>query len=110
MAYDRDLAERVRDGLAGEPDLTERAMFGGLAFMLGGHMTVVVGSRGGLMLRLDPTVAAGLVETTTAEYAEMRGRPMRGWLTLTAADVHHDDLAGWLRRAVSHSHTLPPKT
>ena len=110
MAYDLDLAERVRDSLAAEPDLTERKMFGGLAFLIRGHLTVVVSSKGGLMLRADPDTTTELVESGAAEFAEMRGRPMKGWLRVGAADVRSEaDLAVWVDRSVSYSATLPPK-
>lgn len=111
MAFDLELAERIRDGLAHEREVTERTMFGGLAFLIGGHMTVVASSKGGIMIRADPTTTADLVETTPAEFAEMRGRPMQGWLRLDSADIQLDaDLARWLEQAVSYSATLPPKT
>jgi TfoX/Sxy family transcriptional regulator of competence genes len=110
VAYDTDLAERLREALSSEPDVTERKMFGGLAFLVRGHMTVVASSQGGLMIRADPTTTATLVETTPAVYAEMRGRTMNGWLRLTAVDVDPDDeFARWIDRALSYTSTLPPK-
>lgn len=110
VAYDTALAERIREALASEPEATERRMFGGLAFLVGGHMTVVASSRGGLMLRADPTTTATLVDTTPAVYAEMRGRTMNGWLRLAASDVDTDDeLERWVERALSYTSTLPPK-
>ena len=85
-------------------------MFGGLAFMLGGHMTVVAGGEGGIMLRADPTQSAELVETTAAEYAVMQGRELKGWLCLDADDVTGDDeLTTWVAHAVRYAATLPPK-
>lgn len=110
MAYDPDLADRMRHALTPVPGVSERKMFGGLAFLIRGHMTVVASSRGGLMVRSDPKAAAELVDTSPAEYAEMRGRQMRGWLHLDAADVRSDaDLARWIDHAVVCSSTLPPK-
>jgi TfoX/Sxy family transcriptional regulator of competence genes len=110
VAYDPALAERIRATLALEREVTERAMFGGLAFLIRGHMTVVASSKGGLMIRADPEAAAELVATTPAAYAEMRGRQMRGWLRLGDADIRSDtDLANWIDHAVSYSSTLPPK-
>ncbi|MGD9695707.1 MAG: TfoX/Sxy family protein [Thermoleophilia bacterium] len=104
MAYDEDLAERVRALLAGEDDLREQRMFGGLAFLVAGSMAVAVRGRGGLMVRVDPDRSVALVESTAAEPMEMRGRLMNGWLTVDAAGVEaDDDLARWvgigLRRA-----------
>lgn len=111
MVYDLELAERIRDALALEREVTERTMFGGLAFLIRGHMTVVASSKGGLMIRADPTTTTDLVETTPAEFAGMRGRRMQGWLRLDSADIQSDaDLTRWIEHAVSHSATLPPKT
>lgn len=110
MAYDRALAERIRDELAEQPELTERAMFGGLAFLIGGHMTVVAGGDGDIMVRADPATSAELVEATPAEFAVMQGRELKGWLCLDVNDVTDDDvLATWVDRAVRYSATLPAK-
>jgi len=111
VAYDANLAERIRETLAAEPEVTERNMFGGLAFLIRGYMTVVASSKGGLMIRADPTETTELVESTPAELAEMRGRPMKGWLRLDCADIRSDaELATWIESAVTYSSTLPPKT
>lgn len=110
MTYDRELAERMRDVLADQPELTERAMFGGLAFLIGGHMTVVAGGDGDIMVRADPAISPELVETTPAGFAVMHGRELKGWLCLDVDDVADDDvLATWVDRAVRYSATLPPK-
>lgn len=111
MAYDLEFADRIREALASIQGVVERRMFGGLAFLVGGHMSVVASSKGGLMIRADPATTAHLVETTHAHFAEMRGREMRGWLYLDAADLRTDDnLAMWIDRAVGYSVTLPPKS
>jgi TfoX/Sxy family transcriptional regulator of competence genes len=111
VAYDRELAKRIRHVLASDPDVTERNMFGGLAFLIRGLMTVVASSKGGLMIRADPSVSTELVDTTPAEFAEMRGRPMQGWLHVDSADTDSDEaLTRWIARAVSYTRTLPPKT
>lgn len=111
MAYDQHLADRIRDALAPEPEVTERKMFGGAAFFVCGHMTVVASSKGGLMVRADPTKAANLVESTPADFAEMRGRQMKGWLRVGSAAVESDtELSRWIEHAVRYSSTLPPKT
>ena len=110
MAYERELAERVRDELADQADLTERSMFGGLAFMIRGHMTVVVSGQGGIMVRADPSRSNELVETTPAEHAVMQGRELKGWLRLGSDAVANDDeLAAWVGDAVRYAATLPPK-
>ncbi len=77
MAYDEDLANRIRAVLGPEPGLTEKKMFGGLAFLLGGNMAVVASHHGGVMLRIDPDESERLVATGPATLVEMRGRKMR---------------------------------
>ena len=110
MAYDPLLAERLRDELATEPDVTERKMFGGLAFLLGGHMTAVASGQGGVMLRADPATSDVLVATTPAEFAVMRGKEMAGWLRLDSAAVEDDQtFAEWIERAVAVARALPAK-
>ncbi len=110
MAYDEELAERVRHALAGESGLTERKMFGGIGFMLDGHMAVGVSGEGGLMLRVPPDRAEELLEQPHAERFEMRGRGMAGWLRIGEAGVAtEDDLDGWVGVGVDFVRTLPPK-
>jgi TfoX/Sxy family transcriptional regulator of competence genes len=107
MPFDIELAQSIRVALSSEPSVEERKMFGGLAFLIGGHMTVAASSKGGLMIRADPAAAADLVATTKAEYVVMRGKQMHGWLHLNAADVESEhELASWVNHAVSHlNHT-----
>jgi len=110
VAYDSEIAERIRDALAHEPDVVERKMFGGLAFLIRGNMTVVASSKGGLMIRADPTTTAHLVQTTSAEFAEMRGRQMRGWLHIDGETLQSEtELDPWINRALDYSSTLPQK-
>jgi hypothetical protein len=85
MAYDEELAERIREVVEGEPGLTEKAMFGGLAFLVGGHMAVSASGQGGMLLRCDPAQTDDLVTHPHVQRFEMRGREMDGWL-------------GWTRR------------
>ena len=82
MTYDEELAARIRELVAGEPDLTEQRMFGGLAFLIGGNMAVAASGQGGALVRADPLQTDDLVATTDADAFEMRGRPMQGWLRL----------------------------
>jgi TfoX/Sxy family transcriptional regulator of competence genes len=110
MAYDEQLAVRIRDLVGDEKDLTEKQMFGGLAFLLKGNMAVAASGQGGLLVRVDPAESAELVETTPATEMEMRGRRMSGWLRMDAADVEADEeLATWVDRGVSFARSLPPK-
>ncbi len=111
MAYSEELAHRIRAALQDEPDLSERAMFGGLGFMLAGHMVAAAHSRGGLMLRVDPHSSQTLVDAGGgARPFVMRGRAMAGWLDVRPADVAQDhDLHRWLQHGVAFVRTLPPK-
>jgi len=110
MAYDEVLAERVRELLVAEEDVAEQRMFGGLAFLVRGNMAVAASSRGGLMVRVDPSEGDSLVATTAAEPMEMRGRPMRGWLHLGGASVQTDQqLAEWVTRGSRCARSLPAK-
>jgi hypothetical protein len=109
MAYDQDLADRIRRLIASDPGLTEKKMFGGLAFLIGGHMAIAASGEGGVMVRVDPQQSDGLVATTTASLAEMRGRPMPGWLRVSSDDLRTDDqLLPWVERGTGYARSLPP--
>src|SRR4051794_19476150 len=104
------MAHRIREVLAAEPDLTEKAMFGGLAFLLAGHMVVSASRQGGLMLRVDPARTDDLLSDPRASRMVMRGREMDGWLRVDIdADAAQDDLERWVATGVSYVRTLPPK-
>jgi TfoX N-terminal domain len=107
MAYDEALAERIRELTAGERGLTEKKMFGGLAFLVDGNMAVAASGQGGLLVRVDPDDGARLVETTNAYPMEMRGREMPGWLRVDPADA---EVPEWVDRGVSYARTLPAKS
>ena len=93
------------------PEVVEREMFGGLAFLIRGKMTIVASSKGGLMTRADPATTASFVETTAAEFAEMRGRQMRGRLHIAAYAVESEtELRPWVERAVDDASTSPQKS
>ena len=106
MAYDEELADRIRSLVAGEDGVTEQKMFGGLAFLLNGNTAVAASGQGGILVRVDPEESARLVETTAAEEMVMRGRSMAGWLRVDPGD---DELPQWVERGVSYARTLPPK-
>lgn len=106
MAYDEDLANRIRELIAGETGVTEKKMFGGLAFLIGGNMSVAASGQGGLMVRVDPDDTDALVAKAHARPFEMRGRPMQGWLRAEPSD---DDLPRWVARGVAVVRGLPPK-
>ena len=110
MAYDEDLANRIRELLAGEPGITEQKMFGGLAFLIGGNMAVAASGQGGLMLRVEPQETDALLAEPHAEPLVMRGREMRGWLRVAAEGVAGKrGLEPWVRRGVGYARSLPPK-
>jgi TfoX/Sxy family transcriptional regulator of competence genes len=108
--YDEDLAHRVRELLAGEEGLSEMRMFGGLAFLLDGNMSVAVSSRGGLMVRVRPDTTEELLSRPHARVFQMRGRAMAGWIRVDAQGLATKrQLSGWVRHGVAFARTLPPK-
>ena len=110
MAYDEELAERIRELVQGQPGLTEQKMFGGLAFLIGGNMAVAASGQGGILVRVDPAESDELVAGTTARVMEMRGRSMQGWLRVDAGDVSmRDELAAWVERGTAYARSLPAK-
>lgn len=110
MAYDQRLAERIREALADEPDVTEMTMFGGLAFLIGGHMAVAASAQGGLLVRVDPKQSEALMARTSATAMEMRGRPMAGWLRVGSDDLRTKrQLAKWVDLGAAFARSLPPK-
>ena len=109
MAYDEDLANRVREVVGLEKGLTEKRMFGGLAFLINGHMAVSASGQGGLLLRVDPAKTDALAEEAAARRFDMRGREMRGWLRVDADDVDDDSFRRWVSIGVAYARSLPPK-
>ena len=110
MAYDEDLANRVRELLAVEEDITEKPMFGGLAFFVAGNMSVSVSGRGGLMLRCEPAETEELRGKPHAGPFEMRGRAMDGWLRVDPEGLQSKrQLERWVSRGVTYARSLPPK-
>jgi TfoX/Sxy family transcriptional regulator of competence genes len=110
MAYDEDLADRIRELVGEHEKVTEQKMFGGLAFLIGGHMAVAASGRGGLMVRVDPAEGERLVASTGAQPMEMRGREMLGWLRVGANDVRTKrQLARWVTLGTTYAASLPAK-
>jgi TfoX/Sxy family transcriptional regulator of competence genes len=109
MAYDEDLARRIRGLVGNEPGLTEKTMFGGLAFLVGGNMAVAASGQGGLLVRVDPAESEALV-AAGARPMEMRGRELPGWMRVDAGEVETPEaLAEWVERGVSYARSLPAK-
>ncbi len=110
MAYDEDLANRIRELISAEEDVTEKRMFGGLAFLTGGHMSVAVSREGGLLLRVEPDATDELLERTHTRPFVMRGRSMQGWLRVDEPGVASERaLAQWVTRGLAYARSLPPK-
>jgi TfoX/Sxy family transcriptional regulator of competence genes len=110
MAYDEQLAERIRGLVAGEANVTEKKMFGGLAFLIGGNMSVAASGQGGLMVRVAPEESDALVAKPHTEPMVMRGREMRGWLRVEGEGVRtRRQLEPWVKRGVAYARSLPPK-
>lgn len=115
MAYDEGLAGRLRDFLGDEPGLaelevSEKKMFGGLSFLVGGNMAVAASGQGGLMVRVDPDATEQLLADTAAFPMEMRGSALRGWLRVADDDIATDEqLAVWVQRGAAYAATLPAK-
>jgi hypothetical protein len=110
MAYDEDLAERIRELMAGESAVSEMRMFGGLAFLVAGNMAVAASGQGGLMVRVEPGETEALAAKPHAGPFEMRGRPMRGWLRVESEGVRTKrQLEPWVKRGVAYARSLPAK-
>lgn len=110
MAYDEDLATRIRTLVAEVPDLTEKKMFGGLSFLVGGNMAIAASGKGGILVRVDPEESTALVAGTPAEVMVMRGRPMEGWLLVAPEHVRTEQSLGvWVKRGTSYAASLPSK-
>ncbi len=110
MAYDEDLANRIREAVQDETGLTEKHMFGGLGFLVNGNLAVSASGRGGLLLRINPADSESLVSPPHVGRFEMRGREMDGWLRVDAAVVEDDGaLEAWVDRGLAYARSLPPK-
>jgi hypothetical protein len=110
VAYDEALAERIRELLVDESDITEKKMFGGLAFLIRGNMAVAASGQGGVLVRVDPAKSDRLIAATDARNMEMRGRAMQGWLRVDADVVRTKrQLAEWVGIGTAYAGSLPPK-
>ena len=110
MAYDEHLADRIRVLLEGEVGLTEQRMFGGLAFLIDGRMSVAASGQGGLLVRADPESSDALLRSKGVRPMEMRGRQMQGWLRVDEEAVRTKrQLEKWVSIGLGYARTLPPK-
>ncbi len=110
MAYDEQLAARLRALVGGDAAVTEKKMFGGLAFLVNGNMAVAASGQGGILVRVDPAESDALVASSDAYPMEMRGREMAGWLRVDADGAADDgELGRWVERGVGYARSLPPK-
>jgi len=110
MSYDHELADRIRELVAGAEGVAEQRMFGGLAFLINGNMSVAASGQGGLLVRVNPEESDSLVDGKQVTPMVMRGQEMRGWLHVDTAAVAADDkLDQWVDRGVSYARSLPAK-
>ena len=110
VAYDEQLAARIRELISGKRRLTEQKMFGGLAFLIGGNMAIAASGQGGVLVRVDPATADDLVASTAATVAVMRGRRMRGWLRVGPEHLRTKrQLAKWVDLGATYARSLPAK-
>ena len=110
MAYDEELAARIRGLVGDEPGLSEQKMFGGLAFLIGGNMAIAASGQGGILVHADPEASDELVTSTDAYLMEMRGKQMRGWLRVDSEHVStKPKLAKWVELGTSYARSLPAK-
>lgn len=110
MAFDEDLAQRIRALVAAERGISECKMFGGLAFLVGGHLAIAASGQGGILVRVERDESERLVATTKASVAVMGGRPRPGWLRLAPEDVRTSrQLRRWVDRGMAVARTLPVK-
>jgi len=110
MAYDDDLAARIRELLGADSGVAEKQMFGGVAFLVNGNMSVAASGQGGLLVRVPPDDTESLLEGEHVEPMVMRGRELRGWLRVDAEGVRSDrELESWVERGVAFARSLAPK-
>ncbi len=110
MAYDEDLANRIRELIYPDERVSERRMFGGLAFLVNGNMAVAASGQGGILLRVEPEQTAKLRASRHAGPFEMRGRAMDGWLRVAPDGLRTKrELTRWVERGVSYARSLPAK-
>lgn len=110
MAYDQALATRIRDLIGPDPELTEKEMFGGRAFLIRGHMAISASGQGGVLVHVGTEQSEHLVSTTKATVAVMRGQEMPGWLRVSEENLGTDDeLSRWVDIGTDHARSLPPK-
>jgi TfoX/Sxy family transcriptional regulator of competence genes len=109
MAYDEGLAERIRDHLADHPGITEKRMFGGLAFLHHGNMAVGV-TGDDLMVRVGPDATTSALARPGTRLFDMTGRPMRGWIVVAGSALSEDEVLGeWIDEGHAFAASLPPK-
>jgi hypothetical protein len=110
VAYDEDLANRIRELLGGQRGVTEMKMFGGLAFLIGGNMAIAASGQGGVLVHVDPEQGDSLIAKTSARPMEMRGKEMAGWLRVDAGDVKTKrQLTKWVDVGAGYARSLPAK-
>lgn len=111
MAFEEQLATRIRELIGADARLSEAKVFGGLAFLINGNMAISASGNGGIVVRVDPEASEDLIATSPARMMEMRGRTMKGWLRIDSAAVEADEaLASWVEIGVAYAGSLPAKS
>jgi TfoX/Sxy family transcriptional regulator of competence genes len=108
MAYDEALAERVQERLDKTDGITEKRMFGGLAFLTHGNMAVGVNGDD-LIVRIDPDATAAALARPGARLFDMTGRPMKGWIVVDGSTLDDDALDSWIAQGTAYAGALPHK-
>jgi TfoX/Sxy family transcriptional regulator of competence genes len=109
MAYNEDLANRIRQSIGAHPGLTEKKMFGGLAFLINGNMTIAASGQGGLLVRVNPSESDKILASSSAEVMVMRGKQMPGWLRVSEVNLDNNDLSRWVKLSIDYTSKLPKK-
>jgi TfoX/Sxy family transcriptional regulator of competence genes len=110
MAFDEVLAQRLREALRSESEVTEKRMFGGVAFLVHGHMSVSASGQGGMLVRVDPAMTGELTTDPNVHIAVMRGREMPGWLRVDDAGLESAaQVRAWVKRGLAFARSLPAK-
>jgi TfoX/Sxy family transcriptional regulator of competence genes len=110
MTYDESLADRIRSAIQDQHGVTEKRMFGGLAFLVNGNMAVSASGKGGLLLRVDPRDTESVVREDGVARFEMRGRAMDGWVRIEPSAIASDqELRRWVQVGLAYAGSLPPK-
>ena len=109
MSYNPDLADHIRTILGPRLDLSEKSMFGGLAFLINGNLAIAASGQGGILVRIDPEITSEIINSSSAEIMVMRGKEMRGWVRVSDENLSDGDLSRWIQLSTTYTEKLPKK-